>query len=107
MGAALQRILEEDQSLRFYREYFRPVSERTLNKDRWRWHIYFRGVLYYVNVDRVLEPALPGLFIELKSRTWSARDAEAKAQSIAEMLGILEIAPDSIVGSDYLEMENA
>ncbi|MCC6801292.1 MAG: amidohydrolase family protein [Anaerolineae bacterium] len=100
-------IADANQSLRFYREYFRPVSERTLNKDRWRWHIYFRGVLYYVNVDRVLEPALPGLFIELKSRTWSARDAEAKAQSIAEMLGILEIAPDSIVGSDYLEMENA
>lgn len=100
-------IADANQSLRFYREYFRPLSERQLQKDRWRWHIYFRGVLFYVNVDRVLQPELPGLFIELKSRTWSAPDAEAKAGSIVQMLEILGIAQSEIVRSDYLEMENA
>jgi 5-methylthioadenosine/S-adenosylhomocysteine deaminase len=100
-------IADANQSLRFYREYFRPLSERALQKDRLRWHIYFRGVPFYVNVDRVLLPVLPGLFIELKSRTWSARDAEAKADSIVQMLDILGIARDEIVRSEYLEMENA
>ncbi|MFN8447930.1 MAG: amidohydrolase family protein [Anaerolineae bacterium] len=100
-------IADANQPLRFYREYFRPLGERELQKERWRWHINFRGVLFYVNVDRVTQPALPGLFIELKSRTWSAQDAEAKAGSIATMLEILGITPDEIVRSDYLEMENA
>ncbi|MEP7290278.1 MAG: amidohydrolase family protein [Chloroflexota bacterium] len=100
-------IADANQSLRFYREYFRPLSERELQKDRRRWHINYKGVLFYVNVDRVLKPALPGLFIEVKSRTWSAKDAEQKAGQIQEMLVILGIAAEEIAQSDYLEMENA
>jgi 5-methylthioadenosine/S-adenosylhomocysteine deaminase len=100
-------IADANQSLRFYREYFRPTSERELHKDRWRWHIKFHGVLYYINLDRVLQPKLPGVFIELKSRTWSASDAEVKADRIGEMLEILGIGAEDIVGNDYLEMENA
>ena len=99
-------IADANQSLRFYREYFRPQSERELHKDRRRWHINYKGVRYYVNVDRVLKPALPGLFIELKSRTWSAQDAELKAARIQEMLDLLEIDQSEIVPSDYLEMEH-
>ena len=86
-------IADANQSLRFYREYFRPLSERELHKDRRRWHIHYQGVLFYVNVDRVLQPELPGLFIEIKSRTWSASDAENKADRIQQMLGILGIEP--------------
>ncbi len=100
-------IADANQSLRFYREYFRPLSERQLQKDRQRWHITYKGVLFYVNVDRVLQPELPGLFFELKSRTWSLSDAENKADAIRQMLDILGVAPDDLVYSDYLEMENA
>lgn len=98
-------IADANQSLRFYREYFRPQSERELHKDRRRWHIHYKGVPYYVNVDQVIKPALPGVFIELKSRTWSAQDAELKAAQIREMLEILGIDQSEIVPSDYLEME--
>ncbi|HVU10314.1 MAG TPA: amidohydrolase family protein [Phototrophicaceae bacterium] len=100
-------LADANQSLRFYREYFRPLVERELHKDRRRWHIYYQGVLFYVNVDRVLQPDLPGLFIEIKSRTWSGSDAENKADRIQRMIKILEIPPSDIVRSDYLEMQNA
>lgn len=100
-------IADANQSLRFYREYFRPVSERELHKDRKRWHIHYQGVLFYVNVDRVLKPELPGVYIEIKSRTWSKLDAEIKADRIQEMLAILGIDQSAILRTDYLEMESA
>ncbi|MBI5669330.1 MAG: amidohydrolase family protein [Chloroflexi bacterium] len=98
-------ISDADRPLRFYREYFQPVSERELHKDRRRWHILFQGVLFYVNVDTVLTPRLPQTFIELKSRTWSKSDSEIKADRIQEMLKILGIAPSDIIREEYLEME--
>jgi 5-methylthioadenosine/S-adenosylhomocysteine deaminase len=98
-------IAPADRPLRFYREYFQPVGERELQKDRRRWHIHFQGVLFYVNIDRVLKPDLPDTFIEIKSRTWSAMDAENKAYRIQQMLAILGIPTDDIILADYLEME--
>ncbi len=98
-------IADADRPLRFYREYFQPTEERELQKDRRRWHIHYQGVLFYVNVDRVLNPELPDTFIEIKSRTWSASDAEFKAGRIQEMLAILEIPPGDVVHDEYLEME--
>lgn len=96
---------DADRPLRFYREYFQPAAERELQKDRRRWHIHYQGVLFYVNVDKVLQPALPGTFIEIKSRTWSATDAENKAHRIQEMLAILGIQPEDALLADYLEMQ--
>ncbi|KXK17861.1 MAG: putative hydrolase [Chloroflexi bacterium OLB15] len=100
-------IADATQPLRFYREYFRPQRERELEKDRLRWHIHFRGVLFYINLDRVLDPALPGQYLEIKSRTWSASDAEYKADLIHEMLGILGILPSAMITEGYLEMQPA
>lgn len=98
-------IAEADRPLRFFREYFQPETERELQKDRRRWHIHYQGVLFYVNVDRILSPALPQIFIELKSRTWSKSDAENKADRIQEMLGILGVAQADIIREEYLEMQ--
>lgn len=98
-------IADADRPLRFYREYFQPVSQVELRKDRYRWHIHYQGVLFYVNVDHVTEPELAETFIELKSRTWSDRDAENKANRIQEMLAILGVSEDEIVLQDYLEMQ--
>src|SRR5437870_8872000 len=62
------------QSVRFYREYFRPATERIVEKDRRRWLLVYRGVEFYVHLDRLMIPAHDGYFIEVKSRTWSRRD---------------------------------
>jgi adenylate cyclase class IV len=53
----------------------------------------------------VLKPALPDTFIEIKSRTWSAMDAENKAYRIQQMMAILGIESEDIILADYLEME--
>ena len=41
-------------SARFYREYFRPAAERVVEKDRRRWLVAYRGVEFYVHLDRLL-----------------------------------------------------
>ncbi|MCU0474538.1 MAG: amidohydrolase family protein [Anaerolineae bacterium] len=100
-------IAAADRPLRFYREYFQADGELTLEKDRRRWAIHFRGVQFYINVDQLINPAQERLFIEIKSRTWSARDADYKASQIQEMLKILGVEPADIVSTDYLEMAHA
>ncbi len=93
-----------DRPLRFYREYFRPSAERALEKDRRRWHIHYQGVLFYINVDRFTDPPGEQTYLELKSRTWSAEDAEVKAARIADMLEILGADPKDTILADYPEM---
>lgn len=75
-----------DRSLRFYQEYFAPARELRVHKDRYRWHILYKATDFAINLDRVLEPELPGYFLEIKARTWSRSDAERKAALIAELL---------------------
>jgi 5-methylthioadenosine/S-adenosylhomocysteine deaminase len=98
-------ISTADRPLRFYREYFRPNNERELHKDRRRWHIFYQGVLFYINVDHVLKPEIGDTFIEIKSRTWSASDAENKADRIQSMLKILGIDTVDILQTEYLEFD--
>jgi 5-methylthioadenosine/S-adenosylhomocysteine deaminase len=92
------------QSLRFYREYFEPKSEVEVEKERRRWQVVFRGVEFYVNLDRLAKPAVDGWWLEIKSRTWSRRDAEDKAKLIDELLRIFGAAPDHTVREDYVEL---
>ncbi|MFZ4816851.1 MAG: amidohydrolase, partial [Phototrophicaceae bacterium] len=87
---------------RFYREYFQSPREVELHKDRQRWHIDYKGVLFYVNVDQMLKPRTEDLYIELKARTWSIKDAEQKADYIREMLALMELTPADVVRQDYL-----
>lgn len=98
-------LADADQPLRFYREFFKPYREYELQKDRRRWHIKYREVLFYINIDRVFKPETESLFIELKSRTWSKQDAEEKADMIREMLDILGIDMEDVIHDDYLQME--
>ena len=75
-----------DRSLRFYQEYFAPARELRVHKDRQRWHVLYKATDFAINLDQVLEPKLPGYFLEIKARTWSRSDAERKAGLIAELL---------------------
>ena len=91
-------------SPRFYREYFKPQREREIEKDRRRWLVGYRGVQFYVHLDRLLKPAADGYFLELKSRTWSRRDAQDKAAIITELLERLGARGDQTVAHDYVEL---
>jgi 5-methylthioadenosine/S-adenosylhomocysteine deaminase len=90
-------------SPRFYREYFRPAREREVVKDRKRWLVAFHGVQFYVHLDRLAKPHI-GDFLELKSRTWSRRDAQDKAAVISELLRVLGTNPDEALEKDYVEL---
>ncbi len=92
------------RSPRFYREYFQPQHEWEVHKDRRRYHIRYGGTDFAVNLDRVLKPALPGVFLEIKSRTWSAQDAERKAELIGELLALFGVRAQELVRQEYLEL---
>lgn len=91
-------------SPRFYREYFSPARERQVEKDRRRWLIAYRGVEFYVHLDRLINPAHEGFFVEVKSRTWSRRDAQDKAAVITQFLERLGASPDETIEADYVEL---
>jgi len=91
-------------SRRFYREYFKPADERDVEKERRRWLVAYRGVEFYVHLDRLLNPAADGYFLEVKSRTWSRRDAEDKAAIIAEFLLLFGAHPDDALSDGYVDL---
>ena len=93
-----------DRSRRFYREYFRPLEEREVNKERRRYHIVYKETQFAVNLDHVTTPSLPGWFMEIKSRTWSPRDAEKKATLISELLSLLSVDPQRVTRTEYVEI---
>jgi 5-methylthioadenosine/S-adenosylhomocysteine deaminase len=97
-------IAPATHSQRFYREYFRPLGEQVVEKERMRWLVAFRGVEFYVHLDRLLSPATPGYFLEVKSRTWSRRDARDKAAVITELLALFGANPDDTISDGYVEL---
>jgi 5-methylthioadenosine/S-adenosylhomocysteine deaminase len=91
------------QTLRFYREYFKPARELELAKDRLRWLIKYKDIEFFVNLDKVMTPDL-GHFLEIKSRTWSRGDAQPKAELVNELLPLLGAAGQPAVTEDYVEL---
>jgi 5-methylthioadenosine/S-adenosylhomocysteine deaminase len=96
-------IAPATQSLRFYREYFKPRSEVAIEKDRQRWLITYKDTEFFVNLDEMKEPKL-GYYLEIKSRTWSRRDAERKAQLASELLSVLDASSGEKVTEDYIDI---
>jgi len=92
------------RSLRFYREYFKPESEVEVHKERQRYRIRYGGTDFAINLDRLTKPELPGLFLEIKSRTWSKQDAERKAEIIGELLELLQVQEHELVKQEYVEL---
>lgn len=95
-------IAPAQQSLRFYREYFKPVGERAVEKDRRRWLVQYKNTEFFINVDRLIVPAQSVCYLEIKSRTWSRRDAEQKARLIGELLALFGTAPEATVREEYV-----
>ena len=92
-------------SLRFYREYFNPSKEIVIEKHRLRWRVLFQGTEFYINLDRVDEPEL-GHFLEVKSRTWSRRDADHKAIVARDLMEFLLGSSQETLTQDYFEIVN-
>jgi 5-methylthioadenosine/S-adenosylhomocysteine deaminase len=90
-------------SRRFYREYFKPAEERDVEKLRRRWLVLYDGVEFYVHLDELLAPRVEGYFLEVKSRTWSRRDAQDKAAIITELLERFGATPDDTLSEGYEE----
>jgi 5-methylthioadenosine/S-adenosylhomocysteine deaminase len=45
--------------------------------------------------------------VEVKSRTWSRRDARDKAEIIPELLALFGASPDDTVAEGYVELTQA
>jgi 5-methylthioadenosine/S-adenosylhomocysteine deaminase len=91
------------QSLRFYREYFKPHLEKEIEKDRLRFLVRFEDTEFFINLDEIHAPEL-GCFLEVKSRTWSRQDAEIKSQLITKLIHFLGADIDEATSEDYIEM---
>jgi 5-methylthioadenosine/S-adenosylhomocysteine deaminase len=94
------------QTLRFYNEYFKPSKTDEIEKDRYRYLVKFRDIEFFINIDKVTKPDL-GAFLEIKSRTWSRKDANQKAKLAAEMITLLGSSPEAAISKDYIEMISA
>ena len=97
-------IAPADRSLRFYREYFQPVGEREVHKERRRWRIRYRGTEFAINLDQLIKPEVLGYFLEIKSRTWSMRDAERKAEMIGELLERFGVTEERLFAPEYVDL---
>ena len=74
-----------------------------VEKIRLRYRVLYQGTEFYINVDSLIKP-VQGNFLEIKSRTWSRRDADHKAGVVTELLKFLCASPENIIDHDYLEM---
>ena len=91
---------------RFYREYFKPKQEIAIEKDRLRWHIKYKETEFFVNLDHTKQPEM-GYFLEIKSRTWSRKDADRKAELANELLNLLGVGNAETMTQDYIEVLQA
>lgn len=92
-----------DRSLRFYKEYFQPQRVIELEKHRRRFRVKYQGVDLAINLDRLTKPAQDGPFLEIKSRTWSKRDAERKVERIRALLSLFGVSPEDVVKRGYAD----
>jgi 5-methylthioadenosine/S-adenosylhomocysteine deaminase len=91
------------QTLRFYREYFKPHLEKEIEKDRRRFLVKYENTEFFINVDEINTPKI-GYFLEVKSRTWSRADAENKANLVTKLIQALGADVEETTSEDYIEM---
>lgn len=91
------------QSLRFYKEYFNPVNSLEIEKDRKRYLVSYKNTDFFINIDTFIVPNL-GTFLEIKSRTWSRKDAEIKSELVLELIQILGLQDRPTISKDYIDL---
>ncbi|MBN1219476.1 MAG: amidohydrolase [Anaerolineae bacterium] len=93
-----------NQSLRFYREYFKPKAEQEVVKKRRRCHISYKDTDFAINLDQPSGAEAGNVYLEIKSRTWSAKDALRKAELIGELLEKFQVKADSQLKVEYVDL---
>lgn len=93
-----------NQTLRFYREYFQPDQVIEIEKRRRRWRIIYNGEDFALNIDTLAGQMYPGPYIEIKSRTWSRKDAEQKAKLLNELLTLFGVEEGALVKEEYVDL---
>lgn len=91
-------------SLRFYQEYFQADRQAEVIKWRTRYRVLYRDTEFAINIDRLTKPAEGGLFLEIKSRTWSAADALHKADLASRLLRLFGVVPEDVVRGEYVRL---
>jgi 5-methylthioadenosine/S-adenosylhomocysteine deaminase len=91
------------QSMRFYKEYFRPTNTVEIEKYRKRFLVSYKETEFFINIDTFIVPKL-GSYLEIKSRTWSRNDAEYKSKLVLELFEILGLQNKSFISKDYIEL---
>ena len=71
-----------------------------LQKDRQRFHVTFKGIKFFINVDTMVQPEI-GKFVEIKSKTWSLIDAEQKTKLVSALLDFLGLGESNAINEDY------
>jgi 5-methylthioadenosine/S-adenosylhomocysteine deaminase len=105
-GALLSRsryFAPATQSLRFYREYFKPTRELEIEKDRLRYLVQYENTEFFINIDTITKPQL-GKYMEIKSRTWSRKDADRKASLVQQLIDFLGASQTETISQDYIEL---
>jgi len=97
-------VAHADRSLRFYREYFQPVEEIQVHKERKRYRIIFEDTAFAINLDRLIDGPSDATYLEIKSRTWSRGDAERKAMLIGQLLELFEVEDQELVRDQYFKI---
>jgi 5-methylthioadenosine/S-adenosylhomocysteine deaminase len=96
-------IAPATHGLRFYREYFNPVKDMEIQKDRLRYLVKFKDTEFFVNIDHVTLP-FEGDFLEIKSTTWSQKDANHKSKLVSELLKLLGAANQEKINLVYADL---
>ncbi len=91
-------------TLRFYREYFKPASEREVVKHRRRCHVAYQDTHFAINLDRLGDSETKDVYLEIKARTWSAKDALRKAELIGELLEKFGFKTESQFKIEYVDL---
>ena len=94
-----------NHSLRFYQEYFNPTHIREVVKHRRRCHIVYKDTDFAINLDQIGQSqSEQSVYLEIKSRTWSAKDAVRKVELIGELLEVFGFTQENLFKIEYVDL---
>lgn len=93
-----------NHSLRFIREYFKPDREQEVLKHRHRCHIIYKDTDFAINLDQLTGVQENNVYLEIKSRTWSAKDALHKAELIGELMEMFGVKAEDQFKIEYVDI---